>query len=324
MAMMERAGLYAVAVVGPTASGKSALALTIADAVEMQGGPPVEILCCDSMQVYRGFDIGTAKPSPEERRRRPHHLLDVADPSEQFDAAAWARFARQVISEIIARGALPVIVGGTGLYFRALRQGIFDAPRPDPEIRQRHRESADQMGLPTLHAELARVDPESAARVAPTDLVRISRALEIYEQTGTPMSVLWKMSRPVEPIDTLTVLMDPPLDVLRLRIAERTAAMLAAGLVQEVTALRRLVPADARCLQSIGYREVGQMLDAVLLPDALETEISRNTAAFARRQRTWFRKERVDVRLESAAVDKNPKEIDELASTIQRWLRAPS
>jgi len=321
---MKKGGLHAVAVVGPTASGKSALSLSIADALEKQGGPPVELLCCDSVQVYRGFDIGTAKPSPEERRRRPHHLLDVADPSTQFDAAAWARVARQVISEIIARGALPVIVGGTGLYFRALRQGIFDAPRPDLEIRRRHRESADQMGLPALHAELARVDPESAARVSPTDLVRISRALEIYEQTGTAMSVLWKLSRPADPIDTLTVLMDPPLDVLRLRIAERTAAMLAAGLVEEVTALRQVVPADARCLQSIGYREVGQMLDGVLPLEALETEISRNTVAFARRQRTWFRKERVDRRLESADTDRNPKEIEEIAGAIQHWLRAPS
>jgi tRNA dimethylallyltransferase len=284
----------------------------------------VEIVCCDSVQVYRGFDIGAAKPSPEERRRRPHHLLDVADPSEQFDAAAWARGARQVISETIARRALPVIVGGTGLYFRALLQGIFDAPRPDLEIRRRHRERAEQLGLSELHAELARVDPESAARVAPTDLVRISRALEIHEQTGTPMSVLWRMSRPAEAIDTLTVLMDPPLDVLRLRIAERTAVMLAAGLVDEVTALRRSVPPDARCLQSIGYREVGQMQDGVVPPEALASEISRNTAAFARRQRTWFRKERVDVRLESADVDKNPREIDRIADTIQLWLRAHS
>ncbi len=321
---MKKGGLYAVAVVGPTASGKSALALAIADAVQEQGVSPVEILCCDSVQVYRGFDIGTAKPSPEERRRRPHHLIDIADPSEQFDAAAWARIARLLIADIIARGGLPVIVGGTGLYFRALLQGIFDAPRPDLEIRRRHRESAEQQGLPALHAELARVDPESAARVAPTDLVRISRALEIHEQTGTPMSVLWKMSRPAEPIQTLTVLLDPSLDVLRLRIAQRTADMLAAGLVQEVAALRRLVPAHARCLQSIGYREVGQVLDGVLPAEALETEISRNTAAFARRQRTWFRKERVDLRIESVDADKNPNQIEDIAGAIQHWLRAPS
>jgi len=317
-------GLFAIAVVGPTASGKSALAFELADRLEKQGGPPAEIICCDSMQVYRGFDVGSAKPTLEDRNRRPHHLVDVADPSEQYDAAIWSRMARQHVSEIIARGAMPFIVGGTGLYFRALRQGFFDAPKPELDIRRRHRESAEQSGLVALHAELARVDPESAARVSPTDLVRISRALEVFEQTGVPMSTLWKQSRPAEAIDTFTVLLDPPLDVLRLRIAERTAAMMAAGLVDEVRRLRESVPAEARCLQSIGYREVGQLVDGAIPAEQIEAEISRNTAAFARRQRTWFRKEKVDLRLESTDVDKKPKEIEQIADKIQIWLRAPS
>jgi tRNA dimethylallyltransferase len=280
-----------VAVLGPTASGKSALALALAGRL---GG---EILCCDSMQVYRGMDIGTAKPTAGEQRLHRHHLLDLVSPGDPFHAAAWAARAQAAIAEVTGRGHLPIIVGGTGLYFRALTRGLFDAPPSDPEIRARHQAEASAGGVATLHRRLADLDPEAAAHILPGDLLRLSRALEIHEQTGQTISERRRRGPPPPPLDVQAIILDPPLPALRAQVERRVAAMMAAGFLDEVRALRAAGFGPARALQAIGYRQLGEHLDGRLaLPEAV-AEIARATAAYARRQRTWFRKETATVRL---------------------------
>lgn len=277
-----------VALLGPTGSGKTGAALqwaTQRGAAE----PAVEIISCDSVQVYRGLDVGSAKPSSEERRLVPHHLLDVVAPDEPFDAAAWARAATAAIKDVLARGRVPLIVGGTGLYYRALTEGLFSAPPPDAAIRARHRAEAAAAGVAALHARLAGVDPEAAARIHDTDLVRVSRALEVYEQTGTPISVLWRESRSPSGPRPTCVLLDPPLEQLRPRIRERLASMVEGGFVEEVRNLRAAGYGQARALQSLGYREIGQALDGVRPLDDALSAVESATVAYARRQRTWFR-----------------------------------
>ncbi len=278
-------GPRVVAVLGPTAAGKSALGLALA---QHFGG---EILCCDSMQVYRGMDVGTGKPTPAEQASVPHHLLDLVDPGEPFHAARWAAEARAIIEAVTARGRLPVIVGGTGLYFRALVQGLFEAPPSDPEIRRRHDEEARALGVPALHARLAGIDPAAAARIMPSDLLRISRALEVYEQTGVPLTTLQRAAVPPVPFDLHTIVFDPPLPVLRTAIDARVDAMMAVGFLDEVRALRQAGFGATRAMAGLGYRQLGEHLDGTLsLSDAVAAT-KRDTAAYARRQRTWFRKE---------------------------------
>jgi tRNA dimethylallyltransferase len=298
----------AVAVLGPTASGKSALGLALA--VRLGG----EILCCDSMQVYRGMDIGTAKPTAEERRRRPHHLLDLVTPAEPFHAAAWAERARVVLAEVAERGALPIIVGGTGLYFRALTRGLFEAPPSDPEIRARHRAEAERLGVAALHRRLAEVDPEAAARILAGDLLRISRALEVHEQTGQTITERQRQVSPPPALRLYTVVLDPPPARLRERVEARVAAMMDAGFLDEVRALRAAGYGATRALQAIGYRQLGEHLDGGRpLADAIG-EITRATVAYGRRQRTWFRREPVTLRAPE------PPEPDALAAAVSAWL----
>lgn len=274
-----------LAVVGPTAAGKSALAMQLAARL------PVEIVSCDSLMVYAGMDIGTGKPPGADRAAVPHHLLDVVSPAEPFHAARWAELARAAIAGITARGRTAVIVGGTGLYLRALMGGLFEAPPPDPAIRARHREEAARAGVEPLHARLATVDPETAARVLPRDLVRISRALEVYEQTGEPISVLRRRAEPVGGLSAATLVLDPPLDELRSRIDRRFEEMLAAGLLDETRALRASFGAGARPLQALGYRQMGDFLDGrCSWTDAVAAAKSA-TVAYARRQRTFFKKQ---------------------------------
>lgn len=284
---------HVLTIVGPTAAGKSLLALRLAARM------PLEIISCDSQQVYAGMDIGTGKPTIEERRAVPHHLLDVVVPTEGFDAARWAGLARTAIEHIVARGRVPVIVGGTGLYLRALLTGLFEAPPPDAMIRQRHKEEAGLMGVEALHARLAEVDPATAARVQPRDLQRISRALEVYEQTGVPISVLRRQQVSTTDVSAAMLVLDPPLEVLRDRIAQRFDAMIAAGLVDEVRELRGRFGTDARALQALGYRQIGEHLDGLLALDEAAAVAKAATSAYARRQRTWFRKEPLAWRLES-------------------------
>ena len=256
---------------------------------EKTGG---EIVACDSQQVYIGMDIGTAKPTAEERRRVPHHALDLVRPNETFQAARWAAVARVAIHDIAARGRLPIVVGGTGLYYRALVAGLFDAPAADPAIRERHRARAEREGVEALHAELAAVDPETAAALKPRDLVRISRALEVYEQTGVAISVLRRRAAPPRDLAPAVLLLDPPLPELRTRIAARVEAMIAAGFLDEVRALRAAGYGPAlKPLQALGYQQLGAVLDGALSLEQAAAETIQATFAYARRQRTWFRKE---------------------------------
>jgi tRNA dimethylallyltransferase len=302
-----------VAVLGPTASGKSALGLALAARL---GG---EVLCCDSMQVYRGMDVGTGKPTAEEQRRYPHHLLDLVDPDQPFHAAAWAERARLAIAEVTARGRLPIVVGGTGLYFRALTAGLFDAPPSDPMLRARHRAEAAASGVEALHQRLREIDPAAAAGILPGDLVRISRALEVWEQTGVPISELRRRAAAPAPLRVYRVLVDPEMAVLRGRIEARVDEMMAAGFLAEV---QRLVAAGfgaARAVRGgLGYRQLlGHLEGAHGLPEAV-AETKRATIAYARRQRTWFRgKERPTLRVPVG--DLAAAQGDEVAQAIAAW-----
>jgi len=290
---LTRAPLRFVAVLGPTASGKSALGLALA---ERMGG---EIVACDSQQVYVGMDIGTAKPTADERRRVPHHALDLVRPDEPFHAARWAAVARDAISDIAGRRRLPIVVGGTGLYYRALVTGLFEAPPPDERIRARHRAQAAAEGVEALHARLATVDPEAAAAIRVRDLVRISRALEVFEQTGVPITTLRRQAAPPADLAATVLLFDPPLPALRARIAARVDQMIAAGFLDEVRALRAAGYGPAlKPLQALGYRQLGAVLDGTAsLADAV-AETVQATFAYARRQRTWFRKQEAARRFE--------------------------
>jgi len=267
-----------VALVGATATGKTALALALA------ARAPIEVVSLDSVQVYRGLDIGSAKPTLDERRALPHHLVDVVEPDARFSAADWLHAARTAIAEIRGRGRVPLVVGGTGLYWRALTEGLAELPPADDALRARL--AADEEAAPgTLHARLTSVDPTSAARIAPRDLVRLVRALEVHELSGVPLSRHHEMqARSAEPVTT--VFLDRPDDELRASIDRRARQMIADGLVEEARATRRRY-GPVRPLDAVGYK---QALDDSLTAASLPAAIATATWQFARRQRTWFKK----------------------------------
>jgi tRNA dimethylallyltransferase len=273
-----------LAIVGPTASGKSALALRLAGAV------PAEIVSCDSLQVYRGLDIGSAKPTAGERARVPHHLLDLADPDEEFSAARYAQAARRAVAEIVARGRLPIVVGGSGLYLRALLEGLFPGPSRDKALRQRLEGIAERFGDARLHRFLGRVDPAAARRVAVRDRVRVVRAIEVFALTGRPLSAQQgKDEKPLAGYATLLIGLALPRATLRARVLERTQEMLRAGLIDEVRALTARGYGGTRALDAIGYRQACQVVDGTLTVAAAEQEIVKQTMRYAKRQMTWFR-----------------------------------
>jgi tRNA dimethylallyltransferase len=291
----ESGAIRMLAVLGPTASGKSALGLALAERLDG------EIVACDSQQVYRGMDIGTAKPTREERRRVPHHGLDLCAPDESFHAARWAALARAAITDIAARGRLPIVVGGTGLYYRALVAGLFEAPPSDPELRARHREIYERDGNEPLRARLLEVDPEAAAGIGPRDFIRTSRALEVYEQTGVPITTLRRQAAAPRDLAPLTLVLDPPLAELKVRIEARVAEMVAAGFLDEVRALRAAgYGPELKSMQALGYRQLGAVLEGAATLAEAEAETARATLAYARRQRTWFKKEPSAARLPAA------------------------
>lgn len=253
-------------------------------------------MSADSVQVYRGFDIGSGKPTLAERARVPHHLIDVADPGQAMDAASWAGLADQAISEIRARGRPPVVCGGTFLWVRALLFGLSKAPPADPAVRERHRALAEVEGRPAVHAALVKVDAAAAARLEPNDLVRVSRALEVYELTGTPQTE-WHARHGFRDRRHSARLVGVKwsADELSERIRVRTEAMLDAGLLDEVRRLLSEGHGGARAMQSVGYRQAAEALDAGHVDRAALLEaIVRRTRIFARRQRTWLRDELVD------------------------------
>ncbi len=261
---------------------------------------PVEIISVDSALVFRGMDIGTAKPSPQERAQVPHHLIDITDPLQAYSAADFVRDATQLIGEIGSRGRMPLLVGGTMLYFRALVQGLDDMPRADAEVRARIEARAQSLGWPALHAELARIDSVTAARLFPNDSQRIQRALEVFEVSGQPISAFQtgsaKESGPLAPGQLLSLEPDDRA-WLHARIAQRFDAMLADGFIDEVRALRArgdLHP-DLPSMRCVGYRQAWEALDAAgnHLTDAQLAEL-RNRGIFAtrqlaKRQITWLR-----------------------------------
>ena len=292
-----------LAVVGATASGKSALAMTIAKTL------PGEIVCMDSMQVYRGMDIGTAKPAKAEQAEVPHHLLDIVDPQESFSVADYAGLAEPILYEIAARGKLPILVGGTGLYLRTLMQGMpLGGAKSDEAVRTRLWERAEQPdGKEALHQSLAEVDPTAAAKLHPNDLRRVIRALEIYEVTGIPMSRQNDVA-PERPFEFCVIGTQMERDTLYQRINCRVDAMMQNGLLQEVAALLEAgVSPDAQAMQGIGYKELAPVAEGVVdLADAADL-LKRNTRHYAKRQLTWFKGEPsvrwVDMKTEGAQAE---------------------
>lgn len=284
----------AIAVMGPTASGKTAFAVELA---RQYGG---EIVSVDSALVYRGLDIGAAKPDARERAGVPHHLLDIREPWQPYSAAEFAGDARLAIDGIVARGRLPVLAGGTGLYFQALLRGLAAMPEADPALRAAIAAEAGQRGWAALHEELARVDPPAAARIRPGDAQRIQRALEVYRLSGRPISA-WQRDPPPPrlPLRVLKLVL-APVDraVLHARIARRFDAMLAAGFLDEVRALRARPelrahprPLDLPALRAVGYRQAWEHLDGATDAAAFRDRAVHATRQLAKRQLTWLRGE---------------------------------
>ena len=281
----------AIALVGPTASGKTAAALALAATLQERGG--AEIISMDSALVYRGMDIGTAKPSREELASVPHHLIDILDPLHSYSAAEFAKDATRLMADIRTRGKTPLLVGGTMLYLKALLEGLNDMPAADPQVREQIQQRAQTLGWPALHAELMQVDPITAARLAPGDSQRIGRALEIWTSTGQPLSAFHQAPKAHAPTLNIPVISLEPSDRawLHQRIALRFEQMMAAGFLDEVRALRArgdLHP-DLPSMRCVGYRQAWQGLDE----GWSEAEICERgifaTRQLAKRQLTWLR-----------------------------------
>ncbi len=271
-------------IIGPTAGGKSELAVEVA--MRLGGPGAAEIIAADAFHVYHGMDIGTAKPTLAERRAIAHHLIDIAEPTERFTVAQWRALAERTIADVRARGHVPIVVGGTHLYIKALLDGLFEGPEPDPALR----EALRARGLPALRAELERVDPEAARRIHPNDERRTIRALEVFHQTGAPISraqIQWDRA-PRD--DLLLVGLEWPVEALNRRINARVRSMMERGLLEEVRALwgaRRLGP-QAR--EALGYKQLIEHLEGRCTLDEAVERIKVETRRFAKNQRTWLRR----------------------------------
>jgi tRNA dimethylallyltransferase len=275
-----------VAIVGPTGSGKTALSLALAE--RFSG----EIVNCDSVALYREFEIGTAKPSASERARAPHHLLDIAEPNEHVTAGEYARRAREALEEIKSRGNLPIVVGGTGLYLRALLEGLFPGPQRSETLRERLRRIRDEKSAAHLHRILLRLDREAAARIHPNDQPKLIRAIEVCLSARQKMSELWQRGRePLPGFRILRIGLDPERDALYTRINERARQMFENGLVEETRCLLEKYGESAYPLASLGYKQAVQFLRGeidIKLAIWAAQQAHRN---YAKRQMTWFRRE---------------------------------
>ena len=277
----------AVAILGPTATGKSALALALA--AERRG----EIVNCDSTAVYRGFDIGTDKVGPSGRRGIPHHLIDIADPIEEYTAAQYARDAARVIREILARGGVPFVVGGTGFYYRALTRGLFPGPGRDAGLRQRLEAISRRRGPSFLHRMLARIDQESARRIQPRDVKRMIRALEVFFLTGRPLTAHFAATASLIPdVEMLAIGVRLPAAEISTRVTRRVDEQFERGLLDEIRGLLESgVPETARPFGGLVYRQALEHLHGVRGEADTRALIAQENRRYARRQLIWFRKE---------------------------------
>ena len=277
-----------IAILGPTATGKSALGIALAE--RFNG----EIISCDSTAVYRGFDIGTDKVPFDQRHGIPHHLIDIADPTEEYTAAQFGRDAAAAVADIHARGKLPILVGGTGFYYRALTRGLFPGPGKDGELRSRLEGIAGKKGVETLHRMVSRVDPESGSRIQPRDLKRLVRALEVYFRTGKPLTAHFEDTVSPLPADVTigAVALRMPAPWLAERLAKRVDEQFEAGLIDEIRALLAAgVPPDARPFGGLVYRQAMEYVKGVRSEGETRALIAQENRKYARRQLIWFRKE---------------------------------
>ena len=275
-----------VAVVGPTGTGKSALGVSIAKSFDG------EIVSCDALQVYRGLDIGTGKVSLGAQEEIRHYLLDIVTPDQEFCVADYLAEVVPLVRDLNRRGKLPVVVGGTGLYLRALRKGLFDGPGRTPELRSRINEIAERRGTPFVHRMLVRFDPLSAERIHPNDLVRLTRALEVTLRSRTAMSEMMLRRRsPLEGFRFVLIGLAPPRKALVARIERRVGEMFEAGFVAEVERLLKDHGTEAPAFKAIGYREVGRYLLGEISRDEAQALTVKATTKYAKRQMTWFRRE---------------------------------
>lgn len=295
-------------VVGPTASGKSALAEALCERLDG------ELISADSVQIYRHFDIGSAKPSPVRRRDLRHHLVDALDPLDPADAARFVELADACVADVERRGKQPVVCGGSFLWVRALVYGLAEAPPADASVRDRHRRLSEEHGRAWLHERLGEVDPASQRRLAPNDFVRVSRALEVFELTGRRLSEIQAehgFRSPRRPVRLLAIQHERP--ALHERIRRRTLEMLDGGWLDEVRRLLARGYGDARAMRSVGYRQLAEALSAGALParDALVESVCQATRSFARHQLTWLRSQPV----EWLTPDQLPAFVESLAET---------
>lgn len=305
-----------ICLAGPTAAGKSASTLALAERW------PLEIVNVDSATIYRGMDIGTAKPSPAEQAQVPQHLLDIRDPAQSYSAAEFRADALRLIDEIRARGRIPLLAGGTMMYYKALRDGLDDLPQADPALRAELEARAARDGWPALHAELARLDPVTAARLAPNDSQRIQRALEICQLSGQPMSALLGRQRAAAGDDDnryLTISLEPSeRAALHARIEQRFDAMLASGLLEEVRGLhaRADLHPGLPSVRCVGYRQMWAHLDGeISLEEAREQGIAA-TRQLAKRQITWLRAQPERVIVDCLVADAVAQTIDAVAAAL--------
>jgi tRNA dimethylallyltransferase len=282
-ALSAEADPLAVLLLGPTGSGKTALSLALS---ERFGG---EIVSCDSVAVYRGMDLGTAKPAKEEQARLPHHLIDVADPDQPFTAGEYSRQARALLRQIASRGRLPIVTGGTGLYLRALTEGLFAGPERQQELRARLQKSRKKHGEGWLHRLLQRLDPASAARIHPNDAAKLIRAIEVCLAAHKPLSEVQGRD-PLVGFRLLRIGLNPPRQALYDHLNQRAAAMFAAGLIEETRSLlARYGPVKA--LDSLGYRQAMAVLAGTMSEEAAIAAAQQGHRNYAKRQLTWFRRE---------------------------------
>lgn len=285
----QPADLLLVVILGPTASGKSALAISLAQT--FRG----EIVSCDSVALYRHFEIGTAKPAGKQRALAPHHLLDIAEPDQPVTAGEYARQARAVVRDIAARGKLPIVVGGTGLYLRALLEGLFPGPQRSEELRTRLRERVAERGSVHLHRILARLDPAAAVKIHANDAPKLIRAIEVCMASRAPMSELWQQ-RGRDPLTGFCVLrigLNPPRKHLYARINQRAQQMFESGLIDETRALleRYSGQKNVTALDSLGYKQAAQFLRGELTREQAVAAAQQGQRNYAKRQMTWFRRE---------------------------------